>query len=90
MPRIHIPSSTPETRRVFEFYRRNPSDFIFPRSYDNLSSLADDAALFAVSAGRRVVCACYMKATPTGTEYEFGGVLADPSVRGRGFAAMTA
>jgi GNAT superfamily N-acetyltransferase len=90
VPCIHIPDAEEETKRVSDFYLRNPSDFIFPRSQSDLEQLATDAALFATSVGTQVVAACYMKALDTGSDYELGGILVDPSARGQGLAAVTA
>ena len=85
-----------ETNAVFAFCESFLTEFLWPRTIDELESMADDGQLFAAADSGRILACCYMKPLGPGDindvlrrvinvddAYEFGGVLVDDAARGK-------
>src|SRR5690606_25956758 len=86
----------PETDSVFAFYGSFLTEFLWPRTIEEIREMADDGQLFAAAESEQILACCYMKPLGPGDisdvlrhvidvadAYEFGGVLVDDAARGR-------
>ena len=85
-----------ETDAVFGFYQSFSTEFLWPRTVNEIKSMAEDGQLFAAADPNRIVACCYMRPLVDGDvngvlrhvidvddAYEFGGVLVDGAARGQ-------
>lgn len=94
--RFFQPAVGPEIDTAFAFYQSFSTEFLWPRTVDEIGSMAEDGQLFAAADANRVLACCYMKPLEGGdindvlrrvidvdNAYEFGGVLVDDAARGQ-------
>lgn len=77
-----------EEPSVTAFQRERAGEFLWPRDRDYFATLVDGRNLYVARAGDRIVGMCYVvPGERADEEWEFGGVLVDEELRGRGIAA---
>lgn len=60
---------------MFDFYRSFSTEFLWPRTLEEIEQMAEDGQMFAAAENDDVLACCYMKPAEHGDEYEFGGIL---------------
>lgn len=80
---LHIGPHGAHVEKLHQFYAEQRNEHLYPRTEAELSSIADEGAMFAVEHGDSIVAACYVKWQDEELrKREFGGICVGPKYLG--------